>query len=104
MATRAGSIAWGPQGYELRAAHRTDYSVGQQPDRAAISSAICRQAVSAHITRLRMAGKFRKPLEELKSSLIEAAEALSDVRPAIIVFHCTANSMENGLAARGRDR
>lgn len=54
--------------------------------------------VSAHIARLRMAGKFRKPLEELKSSLIEAAEALSDVKPALIVFHCTANSMEKGLA------
>jgi len=54
--------------------------------------------VSAHIARLRMAGKFRKPLEELKPSLVEAAEALSDVRPAMIVFHCTANSMEKGLA------
>jgi maleate isomerase len=54
--------------------------------------------VSAHISRLRMAGKFRKPLDELKKSLIEAAEAISDVRPAMIVFHCTANSMENGLA------
>jgi maleate cis-trans isomerase len=56
------------------------------------------RGVSAHIARLRMAGKFRKPLEELKPSLIEAAEALSDVRPAMIVFHCTANSMEKGLA------
>lgn len=54
--------------------------------------------VSAHISRLRMAGKFRKPLDELKRSLTEAAEALSDVRPVMIVFHCTANSMENGLA------
>jgi maleate cis-trans isomerase len=54
--------------------------------------------VSAHVVRLRMAGKFRKPLDELKKSLIEAAEALSDVQPAMIVFHCTANSMENGLA------
>ena len=54
--------------------------------------------VSAHISRLRMAGKFRKPLDELKRSLTEAAEALSDVRPGMIVFHCTANSMENGLA------
>ncbi len=56
------------------------------------------RGVSAHIARLRMAGKFRKPLEELRPSLIEAAEALSDVRPAMIVFHCTANSMEKGLA------
>jgi maleate cis-trans isomerase len=54
--------------------------------------------ISAHIARLRMAGKFRRPLEQLKPPLIEAAEALSDVRPAMIVFHCTANSMENGLA------
>jgi maleate isomerase len=45
-----------------------------------------------------MTGKFRKPLDELKRSLTEAAEALSDVKPAVIVFHCTANSMENGLA------
>jgi maleate isomerase len=54
--------------------------------------------VSAHVARLRMAGKFRKPLEDLKPALVEAAEALSDVRPALVVFHCTANSMEKGLA------
>jgi maleate isomerase len=55
-------------------------------------------SVTAHVTRLRMAGKHRKPLEELKSPLSEAALALSDVAPDLIVFHCTANSMENGLA------
>jgi len=54
--------------------------------------------VGTHVTRLRMTGKWRKPWAELKSSLIEAAEALSDVEPRLIVFHCTANSMENGLA------
>lgn len=54
--------------------------------------------VSAHVTRLRMAGKFRKPLAELKPHLSEAAVALSDVKPSLIVFHCTANSMESGLA------
>lgn len=54
--------------------------------------------VGAHVTRLRMAGKFRKPLAELKRPLIEAAEALSDLKPSVIVFHCTANSMESGLA------
>jgi maleate cis-trans isomerase len=56
------------------------------------------KGVTAHVARLRMAGKFRKPLAELKPALIEAAEALSDVRPGLIVFHCTANSMEKGLA------
>ena len=55
-------------------------------------------SVGVHVTRLRMTGKFRKPLSELKKSLTEAAQALSDVKPAVIVFHCTANSMENGLA------
>jgi maleate isomerase len=54
--------------------------------------------VGAFVTRLRMAGKFRKPLEELKPQLIQAAEALSDIKPNVIVFHCTANSMESGLA------
>ncbi len=54
--------------------------------------------VGVHVTRLRMTGKFRKPLSELKRPLVEAAEALSDVKPGIIVFHCTANSMESGLA------
>jgi maleate cis-trans isomerase len=51
-----------------------------------------------YITRLRMTGQWRKPPSELKRSLIEAAEALSDTKPNMIVFHCTANSMENGLA------
>ena len=53
--------------------------------------------VGIHVTRLRMTGKFRKPLAELKKSLTEAAEALSDAKPSMIVFHCTANSMEDGL-------
>src|SRR5512132_1735861 len=51
-----------------------------------------------YITRLRMTGQWRKPPNELKKSLTEAAEALSDTKPDLIVFHCTANSMENGLA------
>src|SRR6266498_5394486 len=54
--------------------------------------------VGIHVTRLRMTGKFRKPLSELQKPLAEAAEAISDVKPDLIVFHCTANSMENGLA------
>jgi maleate isomerase len=57
--------------------------------------------VDIHVTRLRMTGKYRKPLDELRHRLVEASEALSDVNPGIIVFHCTANSMENGLAHEG---
>ena len=54
--------------------------------------------LSVHVTRLRMTGKFRKPLSELRGPLTEAAQAISDVKPGVIVFHCTANSMESGLA------
>ncbi len=54
--------------------------------------------VGIHITRLRMTGQWRKPPSELKKSLAEAAAALSDTKPGVIVFHCTANSMENGIA------
>ena len=61
-------------------------------------SAYAPAGVGVHVTRLRMTGKFRKPLSDLKRPLTEAAEALSDVKPGVIVFHCTANSMESGLA------
>jgi maleate isomerase len=54
--------------------------------------------VAIHVTRLRMTGKWHKPPAELKEALAEAAGALADTKPGVIVFHCTANSMENGLA------
>jgi maleate isomerase len=55
-------------------------------------------SVGIHVTRLRMTGQHRKAPSELKASLAEAAAALADTKPGLIVFHCTANSMENGLA------
>ena len=54
--------------------------------------------VGIHVTRLRMTGQWRRPLAELIPAIGEAAAALSDVKPGIIVFHCTASSMEAGLA------
>jgi maleate isomerase len=54
--------------------------------------------VGIHATRLRMTGKWHRPLKNLKEAIVEAAAALSDARPDIIVFHCTASSMEDGLA------
>jgi maleate isomerase len=56
------------------------------------------KSVRIHVTRLRMTGKWRKPPHELTQPLSEAAAALADTKPGVIVFHCTANSMENGLA------
>ena len=54
--------------------------------------------VGIHVTRLRMTGQWRKSPRELEPLVAEAAAKLSDVKPGIIVFHCTATSMENGLA------
>lgn len=54
--------------------------------------------VGIHVTRLRMTGKWHRPLAGLKEIIAEAAAALSDVNPGVIVFHCTASSMEEGIA------
>lgn len=53
--------------------------------------------VGVHVTRLRMTGKWHKTPSELKQAIVEAAAALSDTKPGVIVFHCTASSMEEGL-------
>ena len=53
--------------------------------------------VGIHVTRLRMTGKFRRPLAELKDDIAAAAAALGDAKPGVAVFHCTASSMEGGL-------
>ena len=55
------------------------------------------EAVGIHVTRLRMTGKWRRPITELKNEIAEAAAALGDAKPGVIVFHCTASSMEAGL-------
>ena len=52
--------------------------------------------VGLHVTRLRMTGKHRKPLEPLLRDVEQAAGALGDAKCDVIVFHCTANSMEHG--------
>jgi len=38
----------------------------------------------------------------LKDDVCRAAEALSDVNPGVVVFHCTASSMEEGLKGEAR--
>ena len=60
--------------------------------------------VDVQVTRLRMTGKWHKPLNEIKDTIVEAAAALSDTNPGVIVFNCTANSMEGGLAGEARVR
>ncbi len=58
--------------------------------------------VDIHVTRLRMTGEWHKPLAELRGEIEEAARAVSDTGPDVIVFHCTASSMEDGLAGEER--
>ena len=52
--------------------------------------------VAVHTTRLRMTGVHNKPLPALLEDVSRAAGALGDARCDVIVFHCTANSMEHG--------
>jgi maleate isomerase len=54
--------------------------------------------VAAHVTRLRMTGANHLPFAELIPRVEEAARALVDARCEVVAFHCTANSMEGGLA------
>ena len=53
--------------------------------------------VGLHVTRLRMTGVHNKPLGPLLEDVARAAATLGDARCDVIVFHCTANSMEHGL-------
>ena len=52
--------------------------------------------VAVHVTRLQMTGKHSKPLAPLLEDVERASSALGDARCDVIVFHCTANSMEHG--------
>jgi maleate isomerase len=52
--------------------------------------------VRAHVTRLRMTGDSKGPLDKLMPKIEEAARALVDARCEAVAFHCTANSMQEG--------
>src|SRR5262249_61024412 len=53
-------------------------------------------------TRPRVPGQWARPRSARADDLARAAEALSDTRPGVIVFHCTANSMAEGQAGEAR--
>jgi len=54
--------------------------------------------VQVHVTRLRMTGANHVALPELLPRVTEATLALADAGCDPVVFHCTASSMEAGLA------
>jgi maleate isomerase len=59
-------------------------------------------SVRAHLTRLRMTGRHRGPLDQLLPRIEEATQALTDARCTIVAFHCTANAMEEGRGGEER--
>jgi maleate isomerase len=58
--------------------------------------------VGIHVTRARIAGKWRRPVTELTPIIAAAAGALSDASPDLIVYHCTDSSMREGLDGERR--
>jgi maleate isomerase len=58
--------------------------------------------VHAHVTRLRMTGPNRGPLDEVLPRVAEATRALTDAHCEVVAFHCTANSMEEGRSGVAR--
>ena len=58
--------------------------------------------VGIHVTRARIAGKWRKPVTDLAPIIAQAAGALADATPDLIVYHCTDSSMREGLDGERR--
>lgn len=55
-----------------------------------------------HIARARVAGPWKRPLQQMKDEIASAAKLLSDCAPDVIVFHCTDTSMTQGPQGEGR--
>ena len=53
--------------------------------------------VVVHINRLRMTGRNRRALSDLLPEVEHACAALVDANCEVVVFHCTANSMSEGI-------
>jgi maleate isomerase len=58
--------------------------------------------VQPHVTRLRMTGPNRGPLDAVLPRVEEATRALTDARCDVVAFHCTANSMQEGRGGEER--
>jgi maleate isomerase len=55
-----------------------------------------------HITRARVAGPWRRPLDQMAEEIGFSAKLLADCGPDLIVFHCTDTSMSAGPQGEGR--
>src|SRR6266511_2015352 len=59
----------------------------------------CPPGVEPHVTRLRLTGPSARPPLEMLPGIRQAAQFLADAKCDIIVLHCTASAMEQGVAA-----
>ena len=58
--------------------------------------------VTLHVARLRMTGPHHMPLEQLLPRIADATRTLTDAKCDVVGFHCTATSMEGGMAGEER--
>jgi maleate isomerase len=58
--------------------------------------------LDVHVTRARIAGRWKRPLSEMADEIATAARLLSDCAPNVIVFHCTETSMTQGPQGEGK--
>jgi maleate isomerase len=58
--------------------------------------------VTLHIARLRMTGPHHVALDALLPRVEEATRTLTDAKCDVVAFHCTATSMEEGMAGEER--
>jgi maleate cis-trans isomerase len=58
--------------------------------------------LGVHVTRARVAGEWKRPLDEMASEIAQAALLLADCGPDLIVFHCTDTSMTAGPTGEER--
>ena len=56
------------------------------------------EGVVTHTMRVRMTGQYFMALDELLPKVAQASDILADSKCDPIVFHCTANSMAEGIA------
>jgi maleate cis-trans isomerase len=60
------------------------------------------EGLGIHVARGRVAGQPGRTVAELTDEIAHAAETLADAKPEMIVFHCTATSMREGLDGENR--
>src|SRR5215470_1239696 len=56
------------------------------------------EGLGIFVTRARVAGPWRRPVDQMADEVRHTAALLSDASPDLVVFHCTDSSMQEGPA------